>query len=65
MSISMKEVHILIQESALDAMRDRAARMHREMNRLREELQTLEDDIEDKKELITGLRDKWLLGGVV
>lgn len=65
MNISMVEVHILIHESALDAMKNRAARLHRERIRLTEEIEVLDADIRAKQAAITAARDKWLIGGCV
>ena len=64
-TVSMEAVYIAIHESVLDEMKLRAVRMHRERQRIVEEIELLERDIRDKQVKINAARDKWLIGGCV
>ena len=58
--ITMDEVHILIHENALEEMMIREARLIRQMRRLQEDLDSLGNDIREKKFQITAARDALL-----
>jgi hypothetical protein len=59
------EVLILSHENALRAMKDRAAKLYREHERIIHDLEALDSDIRAKEAAITAARDKWLVGGCV
>ncbi len=65
MTVSMEAVHIAIHESVLDEMKLRALRLHRERQRVVEEIQILEEDIREKEAQISNARDRWLAKGCV
>ena len=65
MTVSVEEVHILIHQSALDAMKLRLNRLHRDRQRIVEEIETLEVEVRDKERSISAARDRWLIRGTV
>ena len=58
--ISMEELVIAIHTSALDAMQDRAAMLHRRRLALEEEIEILSGEIQNKQQAISAARDVWL-----
>jgi hypothetical protein len=60
MSVTMEEIHILIQENALQEMELREQRLLRQFRRLQEELDTIGNDIREKKFQIAAARDRFL-----